>query len=101
MTRKHIIRFGAWLTTSVMFLALAMQAGCGSGEEVQQTNETDSTTYASLDPSNGYVGQEACSSCHQSIYDSFIQTGMGKSFDIASEAKSNGDFKKHAPVYDP
>ena len=101
MARVNIIRLGAWLTTSVMFLSLAMQAGCGSGEKAQEKTENDSTTYASLDPSNGYVGQEACSSCHQSIYDSFIQTGMGKSFDIASEAKSSGDFKKHAPVYDP
>ena len=45
-------------------------------------------------------GMETCRECHSSIYDSFIQTGMGKSFDKASAHKSSGDFSKHKPVYD-
>jgi len=34
------------------------------------------------------------------IYKTFIQTGMGKSFDIASKTKSAAKFDKHALVYD-
>jgi hypothetical protein len=101
MVRNRIIGFGAWLITAGMVVTLAMQSSCNSGNNVPKEEQPDSSKYASLNPHNGYVGQEACSSCHQSIYESFIQTGMGKSFDIASEAKSSGDFKKHAPVYDP
>ena len=34
------------------------------------------------------------------IYKTFIQTGMGKSFDVASKTKSAAKFDKHALVYD-
>lgn len=57
-------------------------------------------TYASLSDTVKYVGMESCRSCHQSIYDSFIQTGMGKSFDVASKKKSSARFQKHDLVYD-
>ncbi|MGZ4098896.1 MAG: multiheme c-type cytochrome, partial [Bacteroidia bacterium] len=40
-----------------------------------------------------------CKGCHQKIYNSFIETGMGKSFDIAMRKKSSGDFT-NAFVYD-
>lgn len=47
-----------------------------------------------------YVGIETCRSCHNSIYKTFIETGMGQSFDLASEAKSAADFSKKHLVYD-
>lgn len=39
-----------------------------------------------------YVGINTCRLCHQDIYNTFIETGMGKSFDIASKQKSAGDY---------
>ncbi|MES2513399.1 MAG: tetratricopeptide repeat protein [Bacteroidota bacterium] len=39
-----------------------------------------------------YVGINTCKLCHQGIYDTYIKTGMGKSFDIASKQKSSGDY---------
>ena len=59
-----------------------------------------SATYASLDSTTSYTGMQTCRECHQSIYDSFIQTGMGKSFDVASASKSSGKFGDHHLIYD-
>lgn len=48
-----------------------------------------------------YVGMAECRGCHEPIYQTYIQTGMGQSWDIASHAKSAADFSdKHPPVYD-
>ncbi|MFM7078969.1 MAG: tetratricopeptide repeat protein [Bacteroidota bacterium] len=101
MGKARIITYGAWLSAIAIVTLLIVQASCKQGGDANETNQSDSTTYASLDPHNGYVGMESCSSCHQSIYDSFIQTGMGKSFDLATKEKSSGRFGDHAPVYDP
>jgi len=57
-------------------------------------------TYAGLSNDVAYTGMNTCKECHQSIYDSFIQTGMGKSFDVASKTKSAASFDKHHLIYD-
>lgn len=57
-------------------------------------------TYAGLRDDVKYVGMNTCKECHQSIYDSFIHTGMGKSFDKASHEKSSGNFEGHQQIYD-
>jgi Tfp pilus assembly protein PilF len=56
--------------------------------------------YASLSDSVHYVGISTCRQCHQDIYETFIETGMGKSFDIASHKKSSARFDEHALIYD-
>jgi Flp pilus assembly protein TadD len=66
-----------------------------------QTSQKESEhTYASLSDSNRYVGINTCRQCHQNIYETFIETGMGKSFDSASHLKSSARFDEHALVYD-
>ena len=48
-----------------------------------------------------YVGMQTCRTCHEPIYQTYIQTGMGQSFDHATRQKSAGDFDpKIALVYD-
>src|SRR4051812_19305135 len=48
-----------------------------------------------------YVGMQTCRMCHESIYQTFIQTGMGQSFGLATREKSAADFSPaHALVYD-
>lgn len=64
------------------------------------STETKKPVYASLDPANAYVGMETCKGCHQDVYNTFIQTGMGQSFDKASRTKSAGNYSGHHPVYD-
>src|SRR5262249_26892092 len=48
-----------------------------------------------------YVGMQTCRNCHVNIYETFIQTGMGQSWDHATEKKSSATFDSHAIVYDP
>ena len=55
--------------------------------------------YASLSDSTTYVGIDACRKCHEDKYQTFIRTGMGSSFDLATHAKSSAKFE-HALVYD-
>jgi len=62
-----------------------------SEEEKKYLNHYDSVKY---------VGIETCRSCHSSIYNSFIQTGMGQSFNIASKKKSVADFSSNQIVFD-
>jgi tetratricopeptide (TPR) repeat protein len=47
-----------------------------------------------------YVGMQTCRLCHQKIYDSFIQTGMGQSFAPASRQKSVAIIDAHTVIYD-
>ncbi len=48
-----------------------------------------------------YVGMQTCRGCHEPVYQTFIQTGMGQSFGLATKQKSAADFAPaHALVYD-
>src|SRR4051812_18788540 len=61
--------------------------------------EKDSLVYLNHSDSAKYVGMNTCRQCHQDIYNSFIKTGMGKSFDVATREKSAADFSS-AHIYD-
>lgn len=53
------------------------------------------------DSSAHYVGMQTCRGCHEEVYKTFIQTGMGQSFGRATKEKSAADFSPaHALVYD-
>jgi tetratricopeptide (TPR) repeat protein len=70
--------------------------------EVAKTSivaETNSNTYLNHSDTAKYVGMNTCKLCHQDIYNSFIKTGMGKSFDLASSKKSVANFA-NTEVYD-
>lgn len=67
--------------------------------------ETSETSFHSewlnvYDTSVHYVGINTCKGCHLEIYNTFIQTGMGQSFDHATRQKSAADFDHKAIVYD-
>jgi Flp pilus assembly protein TadD len=48
-----------------------------------------------------YVGMQTCRSCHWQVYETFIKTGMGQSWDVANKEKSAADFSPaKALVYD-
>lgn len=47
-----------------------------------------------------YVGAHTCMLCHQEIYNSFMHTGMGESFDMASKTKSSAKFGPHVVIHD-
>ncbi len=54
--------------------------------------KTDTLLYLNHSDSAKYVGINTCKLCHQDIYNTYIKTGMGKSFDVASKQKSSGDY---------
>lgn len=47
-----------------------------------------------------YVGINTCKTCHSKIYETYIETGMGKSFGLATRNKSAGTFSNHSIIYD-
>ncbi len=64
------------------------------------TSKPESVAYLNHNDTVKYIGKEQCRACHASIYNSFIETGMGKSFNVASKTKSTADFSKKHVVYD-
>ena len=65
-------------------------------EEKRTSSETpvkqDTLLYLNHSDTAKYVGINTCRLCHQDIYNTFIETGMGKSFAGATKSKSAGDF---------
>ncbi len=73
---------------------------CTDKKEKASENQPRSSWKNVYDTSVHYVGMETCRSCHNDIYETYIQTGMGQSFDHATPQKSAASFSEHALVYD-
>jgi tetratricopeptide (TPR) repeat protein len=85
---------------SFLFILIALQCKEPSGEQQHQTKTgSDSLVYLNHSDTARYVGIQTCKLCHQAIYNSFIETGMGKSFDLATKQKSAADYS-NATLYD-
>ncbi len=82
------------ITTPVFFCGSpAQKSGDAPGPTSLWKNVYDTAAH--------YVGMQTCRTCHESVYQTFIQTGMGQSFGIATKQKSAADFSPaHALVYD-
>lgn len=83
----------------ILVLLLATQCKEPSGNAVVELPKTDSLFYLNHADSAQYVGINSCKLCHQDIYNSYIKTGMGQSFDLAKKEKSAADFT-HPDIYD-
>lgn len=84
----------------IVFICLAVLTVFCTRTE-QNTKTTIATSeYLNLAADAEYVGMETCKTCHADIHETFIHTGMGRSFDKASRQKSDAVFDKHAIVYD-
>lgn len=81
------------LIVSLTFLLVL----CGTPQ--QKAIQSDSG-YQNLHPDVEYVGMATCRSCHNNIHETYIHTGMGQSWDVASPQKSKASFGDHALVYD-
>lgn len=68
----------------------------------QCTKKETHSPFRNIDnPDAEYVGKETCKTCHWQVYETFMRTGMGQSWDRASRKKSAADFDPHkALVYD-
>ena len=69
------------------------------GKSLTAEVKKDTLIYLNHSDSAKYVGINTCKLCHQDIYNTFIKTGMGKSFDVASKTKSSGDYH-NSVIYD-
>ncbi|MDQ3046594.1 MAG: tetratricopeptide repeat protein [Bacteroidota bacterium] len=58
------------------------------------------STYLNHSDTARYVGMDQCRLCHQEIYSSYLETGMGKSFDHAGKEKSSAKITPHTAIYD-
>jgi hypothetical protein len=90
---RRFIRTG--LVLSVLSFLIIVLNFCCTSEQVDSN-----TDFLNLHDSVKYVGIQTCKQCHSEIYASFIQTGMGQSFNLATRAKSAADFSKKHLVYD-
>ncbi|MFM2207133.1 MAG: hypothetical protein RL213_1108 [Bacteroidota bacterium] len=70
---------------------------CRSGDSNRNVSPDG---YASLDIGVTYVGMNTCRQCHSGIYETYIRTGMGRSFAPASRLKSAADFGSVSVVRD-
>ena len=70
----------------LILLSLALLFSCNQGS-ISKIDQIKSV-YLNHNDSVSYVGKEMCKECHTSIYNSFMKTGMGQSFSVATKSKS-------------
>jgi Tfp pilus assembly protein PilF len=90
--RVILLLFGAIALTLPVFYCNSLQKADIHSETSLWQNVYDTSVH--------YVGMQTCRSCHADIYETYIKTGMGQSFDHATRQKSAADFGAHAVVYD-
>ncbi len=91
------------LLTLALFAITLPAFFCNTASTVSDDNIHQETSLWKnvYDTSAHYVGMQTCRTCHESVYQTFIQTGMGQSFGVATKEKSAADFSPgHALVYD-
>lgn len=95
-------RFRVLIVFSLLLAIVFTLSYCGGNGEGRKA-DADSTPkllYLNHADSVHYVGMQTCRKCHENIYATFIHTGMGQSFDLASVHKSAGKFGKQSTIYD-
>ena len=90
MQRNRLIYF--LFTFSSLFLL----SHCHQSEK----NIPSDIVYLNVSDTVRYVGKMACKTCHEKEFGTFMESGMGKSFDRATHEKSAADFSGHISVYD-
>ena len=81
-------------------MSILLFAVCQSPTNREAAQATTSNLpYRNLHDTVKYVGMQACQSCHQETYESFMKTGMGQSFDHATPQKSSAEFGDHIAAH--
>jgi tetratricopeptide (TPR) repeat protein len=95
---KIFQRLFVFFSFGLILIGLAFCTNSPSNKKVEEN--TLASLYLNHSDTAKYVGITTCKLCHQDIYNSFIKTGMGKSFDVATKLKSSAKFDKHTAIYD-
>lgn len=85
--------------TRLMIYCALLCAALGITFCSRETNNKPSP-FLNLDPGVTYVGMATCRTCHANVHGTFIHTGMGRSFDLATPQKSAASFGAGDVVYD-
>lgn len=94
-------RFYKQLLVALLLIGITLPSFfCTNNSKERTTSQEQSLWKNVYDTSAHYVGMQTCKTCHSEIYETFIKTGMGQSFDHATRQKSAADFGPHALVYD-
>jgi hypothetical protein len=96
MIIKKILMNQRLLVISLIMLFVLLLVYCSGPAKINE----QANTFRNLSDAAQYVGMNTCRQCHSDIYNTYIETGMGQSFDHASKEKSSGDFSKAHTVYD-
>jgi len=76
------------LVLLLVVVAIALPAFfCNSPEERDAIDGQSSTWLNVYDTTVHYVGMQKCRACHEAVYQTYIQTGMGQSWDHATRQK--------------
>ncbi len=101
-------RRGRLAQTMILVLALlSVTAACAPGEETgsdgaeaaSPAGPSAAANFRNTDPQVQYVGAENCRDCHQALYASHTQTGMGRAFYPMSPDVVVEDFTVNNEVY--
>lgn len=93
LLRSILLGFTVLLVTLPAFFCTSPREAAEDHPTSKWRNVYDTTAH--------YVGMQACRTCHEEVYKTFSQTGMGQSFGLATKEKSAADFSPaHALVYD-
>lgn len=84
----------------VLSLIAVLNTQCNEDKKNKNEVENIPSPYLNHGDSATYVGINTCKNCHANIYETFIETGMGKSFDRASKLKTAALFGDKITVYD-
>ena len=96
---SRIIKF---VLVAILLIGSILPAFYCNSPEQQPIEVAHSSAWKNVyDTSAHYVGMQKCRNCHEPVYQTFIKTGMGQSWDYATKQKTSADFNpKHALVYD-
>ena len=84
-----------FLLFSVTLIVLCFLSFCDFQKDMEEKE-----FFRNISDTVDYVGMATCKTCHFEVYETYIQTGMGKSFGLATKEKSSGKFGEEAIVFD-
>jgi Tfp pilus assembly protein PilF len=97
---KRNSRYLAVLFTVCLFISACIFLSCSQNDSKKEEKSTASqTAYLNHNPDVHYTGIKSCVSCHQDIYQRYLQTGKGRSFYLPSRTNIIENFEAK-PVYD-
>ncbi len=97
---NRIQKYKALIVFSLIISFISLLVICCNNHPKEDDETLVQSKYLNVNDTVKYVGIHTCQACHPDVYNSFTQTGMGKSFEHASMKKSSGRFDAHDVIYD-